>query len=103
MSEPQPLNPEHPPFDPLKVRQTILKLIQPKTGPEVGEFCLDPGAIAAWEKLIAKVAEMRLPKPGGIFDYPPTPEILTPYLLPEACQVLDAFKQAAVLSPEPNP
>ncbi|AFY84925.1 hypothetical protein [Oscillatoria acuminata] len=103
MSEPQPLNPEYPSFDPLQVRQTILKLLPPKTGPVAGEFCLDREAIAAWEKLIAKVAEMRLPKPGGIFDYPPTPEILTPYLLPEACQVLDSFKQAAVLPPELNP
>jgi hypothetical protein len=102
MSEPQQLNPEHPPFDPLQVRQTILKLIEPKTGPEVGEFCLDPEAIAAWENLIAKVAEMRRPEAVHLFDYPPTPEILTPYLLPEACQVLDAFKQAAVLSEDPQ-
>ncbi|MCT7990351.1 hypothetical protein [Laspinema olomoucense] len=102
MSEPQPLNPEHPPFDPLKVRQTILKLIPPKTGPKAGEYCLDPGAISAWEKLIAKVSEMRRPEVVRLFDSPPTPEILTPYVLPEACQVLDAFQQAAVLSPEPN-
>ncbi|MCT7962800.1 hypothetical protein NG791_19190 [Laspinema sp. D1] len=103
MSEPQPLKPEHLSFDSLKVRQTILKLIPPTTGPEVREFCLDPSAIAAWEKLIAKVSEMRRPEVVGLFDYPPTPEILTPYLLPEACQVLDSFKQAAVLTPEPNP
>lgn len=103
MSEPQQLNLEHPPFDPLKVRQTILKLIQPKTGPEVGEFCLDPSAIAAWENLIAKVAEMRLTQAGSLFDYPPTPEILTPYVLPEACQVLNAFTQAPVLSEDPKP
>ncbi|MBO0351271.1 hypothetical protein J0895_19760 [Phormidium pseudopriestleyi FRX01] len=104
MSEPQQLDPEHPPFDPLKVRQTILKLIPPpKTGPETGEFCLDPGAIAAWEKLIAKVAQMRQPAAVSLFDYPPTPEILTPYVLPEACQVLDAFQQAAILSDDPNP
>lgn len=103
MSEPQPLDREHPPFDPLKVRQTILKLIPPKTGPGAGEWFLNPEAIAAWEQLLAKVAEMRRPETVRLFDYPPTPEILTPYLLPEACQVLDAFKQAAVLSNPPNP
>ncbi|MCT7982651.1 hypothetical protein NG796_05025 [Laspinema sp. A4] len=103
MSEPQLLNPEHSPFNPLKVRQTILKLIPSKTSPKGAKCCLDPGAIAAWENLIAKVAEMRGPEAVPHFDSPPTPEILTPYLLPEACQVLNAFKQAAILTPEPNP
>ncbi|HEY9836323.1 MAG TPA: hypothetical protein V6D27_05450 [Vampirovibrionales bacterium] len=102
MSEPQLLNPEHLPFDPLKVRQTIFKLIPPKTDSKAAQSCLDPGAIAAWENLIAKVAEMQQPESVCLFDSPPTPEILTPYLLPEACQVLDAFKQAAVFTPEPN-
>jgi hypothetical protein len=108
MSELQQLDWENPPFDPLKVRQTILKLTPPAMLPLTGtpsrEMRLDPEAIAAWNRLIAKVATLGPSESGMGSGLPPTPELLTPYVLPEACAVLDTFKSAGHLNPQsPDP
>ena len=66
------------------------------TGETADKTLVDPetmaAMLAAMERLIAVVAQLRSPEDGCPWDLAQTPESLTPYIIEEAYETVDAIK-----------
>lgn len=87
------------PLDDVIIGQTILKftgaLSTLKQLQPPGTVPKSPAIAAAWHKLVKTIIQLKSPNSGWSINQPQTPEALTPYVLEEAQDVLEALHSSS--------